>query len=321
MSRNMNNTILGIEWACQNNADIISMSLGTEQPKDGSDPLSVAVQNAVEKYGVSIVVAAGNFGVDRNNPGRRVRSSIGTPGACRSAITVGAVRFDPNTGGVTVADFSSIGPVKAPGLGQVPELPQVPEEGLDDMFNVKPDICAPGQDILAARAKEFEFKPPRDPNRRTNNVPADFEQYYTFKSGTSMATPIVSGSIALILEAFRKAYNITDENQWRDIKQRPIEDRPNLAYFIKKVLLETAIPLPHEPEYEMRALSFVHNPELDKSVVSGAGFLRVDRCIQRVLSPPQQPFIMQPTWFEPDLFRYRNMVPFPLYARGVTNIP
>ena len=98
-------------------ADIISMSLGLLDYSDGTDPLSQAVNLAVER-GVVVVVAAGNDGY--GGP-----STIGTPGVAEKAITVGASDKEDN-----LADFSSLGPT------------------MD--FRIKPDILAPGVDITSS---------------------------------------------------------------------------------------------------------------------------------------------------------------------------
>lgn len=69
----------GIERAVNDSADVISMSLGGTGNPD--DPLSKAVDTAVENGAVA-VVAAGNSGPDYQ--------TIGSPGTARKAITVGA---------------------------------------------------------------------------------------------------------------------------------------------------------------------------------------------------------------------------------------
>ena len=98
--------------------DIISLSLGGRGNPD--DPLSKAIDNAVEE-GVIAVIAAGNSGP--------YEQSIGSPGTARKAITVGAVdKCD------SIAEFSSRGPV-------------VWENGI----LLKPDLIAPGVKICAAQ--------------------------------------------------------------------------------------------------------------------------------------------------------------------------
>ncbi|ODS35767.1 MAG: hypothetical protein A7316_07480 [Candidatus Altiarchaeales archaeon WOR_SM1_86-2] len=110
------NIIMGIEWAVNNGAEVISMSLGAQiNPCDGTDAMSQAVDNAVTR-GVVVVVSAGNNGTDNG--------TITSPGCSRKAITVGAVDDNDN-----VAAFSSRGPT---GDGRV-----------------KPDLLAPGVSITS----------------------------------------------------------------------------------------------------------------------------------------------------------------------------
>jgi subtilisin family serine protease len=263
----LSNAIRGIKWASANSADVISMSIGSDTPKDGTDELSNAVLSAVNKYGIVVVCAAGNAGFDRDNPRRRRKSSIGTPAASQAALTVGAVKFDEKTNRFKVADFSSIGPVKRPNSN----------DELDDHYNIKPDIIAPGEDVLAGRARGKEAKPPRDPNKHIN---PQFEQYYTFKSGTSMATPIVSGSIAIILEAYKKSRNIIDDNQWKIEKLKQMEDCFNLGYFIKKIIMETAQNIDRENDDPSKVSN--------KSMISGAGVIRVDKALARIQAQQYQ---------------------------------
>uniref|UniRef100_UPI002F90DAD7 S8 family serine peptidase n=1 Tax=Streptomyces anthocyanicus TaxID=68174 RepID=UPI002F90DAD7 len=142
--------LAGMEWAaCDQHAKIISMSLGGA-PTDGTDPLSTAVDRLSEETGALFTVAAGNSGPDG--------FTVGAPGVADSALTVGAV-----DGSDVLADFSSRGP--RPG-----------DRG------VKPDLTAPGVDILAARSQY---------------APEGTGLYQTL-SGTSMATPHVAGAAALL---------------------------------------------------------------------------------------------------------------------------
>lgn len=152
--------IAGIEWCVeQPSVRIISMSLGSAAPSDGKDALSQAADAAVDQ-GRVVVVAAGNSG---DEPG-----TVGSPGAAAKAITVAACAEwsapagSPNhSDGVYLTPFSSRGPT------------------LDN--RIKPDICAPGLSITAAKA-------------------GTVGSYVTY-SGTSMATPFVSGAVALALHA------------------------------------------------------------------------------------------------------------------------
>ncbi|WP_433013050.1 S8 family peptidase [Kribbella sp. CA-294648] len=146
--------ISGMEWAAAEGAKVVNMSLGGG-PTDGSDPMSQAVDRITASSGTLFVVSAGNDGADE---------SIGTPGTSPSALTVGAV--DRND---ALADFSSRGP-------------RLGDNGL------KPEITAPGVDIVAARAAGTAMGQPLD-------------ELYTAASGTSMAAPHVAGAAVLLAQA------------------------------------------------------------------------------------------------------------------------
>ncbi|MFF3389555.1 S8 family serine peptidase [Streptomyces sp. NPDC002669] len=112
--------IEAMEWAKAEGADVVSMSLGSPVPDDGSDPMSRAVDALSADGGPLFVIAAGNaYGA----------GTIGAPGSAEKALTVAAVDKRDNR-----ADFSSMGPL-------------VRSDGL------KPDLSAPGVDINAAASQ------------------------------------------------------------------------------------------------------------------------------------------------------------------------
>jgi hypothetical protein len=145
--------LAGMEWAAGQHAKVVNMSLGAAGG-DGTDPESVAINNLTASSGTLFVVAAGNDGT---------AGSVSTPAVADAALAVASVgRTD------VLSDFSSRGP-----------------RGGD--FAVKPDIAAPGEHIIAARAAGTSLGHPVD-------------QYYTDLSGTSMATPHVSGTAAILAQ-------------------------------------------------------------------------------------------------------------------------
>ncbi|MGW6795810.1 S8 family serine peptidase [Streptomyces chartreusis] len=123
--------IAGMEWAAGLGAKVVNMSLGSDSPSDGTDPMSHALNELSERTGTLFVVAAGNSGEQGSG-------TIGSPGAADAALTVGAVDRD---GGL--APFSSRGPRSG-----------------DDV--VKPDLTAPGVGIVAARAAGTTMGSPVD---------------------------------------------------------------------------------------------------------------------------------------------------------------
>ncbi|WP_223594317.1 S8 family peptidase [Neobacillus bataviensis] len=163
----------GVEWCIQYNEanppqkiDIISMSLGSKAENFGSDDADpmVKIVEAAWTAGIVVCVAAGNEG-----PNSR---TIASPGVSSEVITVGALD-DGNTldrGNDVVPDFSSRGPTIY---------------GLE-----KPDILAPGVNIVSLRSPNSYL----DKLQKSSRVEND----YFVLSGTSMATPICAGIIALM---------------------------------------------------------------------------------------------------------------------------
>ena len=161
--------ISGIEWAVESGADVISMSLGGGFT-DGTDPLSMACNWAVSQ-GVMVVAAAGN-------EGWWGYFTVTAPGTASEVITVGA-----SDKGDEIAGFSSRGPT------------------ID--LRIKPEIVAPGVDIWAALAKDSLI----EEWANTGWIPGidtdgDGRYDYVALSGTSMATPHVSGAVAVLLQRF-----------------------------------------------------------------------------------------------------------------------
>ncbi|MFB7593811.1 S8 family serine peptidase [Streptomyces sp. NPDC056160] len=112
--------IAGMQWAVDQKADVVSMSLGSPEPTDCTDPMSVAAEKLAQSKDTLFVVAAGNSGPALN--------TVSSPGCAPGVLTVGAVDHDDST-----APFSSRGPV----IGA---------------HTLKPEIAAPGVDISAAAA-------------------------------------------------------------------------------------------------------------------------------------------------------------------------
>ncbi|MFG1819318.1 S8 family serine peptidase [Kribbella sp. NPDC049174] len=157
--------IAGMEWAVGQHADLVNLSLGGRADRFGEDLMAQAVDRLTAQSGALFVAAAGNSGALWPTP-----FSIGTPGTAASALTVGAVdRTDHK------AYFSSEGPTWS--------------------YRQKPEVSAPGIDILGARA-----------GARDGDL-------YVAMSGTSQATPLVTGSAALLLQQH-------PELTWQQLKAR-----------------------------------------------------------------------------------------------------
>lgn len=104
--------------------------------------------------------------VAAGNEGPEARS-VTTPGISRKVITVGCSddQQSVRVGGISMVDYSGRGPTVS--------------------CICKPDVVAPGAAVVSCCV----------PSVRKNH-------YYGIKSGTSMATPVVSGAAALLLEKY-----------------------------------------------------------------------------------------------------------------------
>lgn len=182
----------GIQWIIDNRdtawptsgdenigIDIISLSWGiTSHESGGSDgeDMHSRILNEATEQGVTVSNAAGNDGPDNDGLSGMSASSL--------SVTVAATD-DQNTidrADDTVADYSSRGPRR--------------DNGDNNPYNeLVPEISAPGTNIIQAEGCVT--------SGGCNNLFSDAsDNTYTGRgSGTSYATPSVTGVIALIMEA------------------------------------------------------------------------------------------------------------------------
>jgi serine protease AprX len=181
----ISNVIAAIDYAIANknalNLRILNLSVaaGVYESYD-TDPLTLAAKRAVEA-GLVVVSAAGNLG--RAADGSEQYGGIGAPGNAPWVITVGASSHSgtANRSDDIVAAFSSRGP-----------------SAID--FQAKPDLVAPGvgiESLAEAGSTLYNTKPLM---RLWGTVSTATEPYLSL-TGTSMASPVVSGTIALMLQA------------------------------------------------------------------------------------------------------------------------
>lgn len=175
-SGSLSTVMSGVQWCIDYNENpdndhkinIISMSLGSAPDRPAKDDPMVQIVEAAWRSGIVVCAAAGNDGPDPN--------TIASPGNSPVIITVGAMddrsTFPPREDDV-VASFSSRGPTP---FDNYP----------------KPDILAPGVNVISLRSPNSYLDKLQKANRRE-------EQYFEL-SGTSMATPVCAGAIAQLLE-------------------------------------------------------------------------------------------------------------------------
>jgi len=164
-----------------NGVHIMSMSLGTTSDSDGTDSQSQLV-NQANAAGIAVIIAMGNDGDEE----------VPSPAAADWSIAVGAMdnMNNVNRNDDDLASYSNYGPRE--------------DDGDNDRWDeLKPSVVAPGSDIRAAAGHANFFG---DSNA----------QGWTTMSGTSMATPIVAGLAALLLEADSSLKPTSTTNGIRD---------------------------------------------------------------------------------------------------------
>lgn len=191
-SGNISDVLAGIQWVLDHkklfNIKILNLSVGMKDV-EGEKAALVRGVNAAWDNGLIVVAAAGNNGPDS--------CTITTPGISRKVITVGS-SDDGETVKIMedlISDYSGRGPTKE--------------------CIKKPDVVAPGSNIIACSTDKAYI--PKDKFYPTKKVG------YTKKSGTSMATPMVSGCIALLLS---KHPNLTG----KDVKIKLMKSTNDLGF-------------------------------------------------------------------------------------------
>ncbi|UZN22617.1 S8 family serine peptidase [bacterium 3DAC] len=151
---------------------------------------------------MTILFAAGNDG-DYDRDGQVEYNTVTPPSTAKNCITVGAAEnYRPDKGSYAdnpndIALFSS--------------------RGWTSDGRIKPDVVAPGTWILSTRSSLA----PDD------HFWGNYNQYYAYMGGTSMATPITAGFTAIVRQWLQKAKNYDDPS----------------SSLIKALLIATARPL------------------------------------------------------------------------------
>lgn len=148
------------------------------------------------KEDLLILFAAGNSGTDKNRDGRIDGNSIGTPGTAKNALTVGASENLLSTGGIQrkigelkpAPENWAVAPISESKMSDdVNGIAMFSSRGPTADGRTKPDIVAPGTNILSVRSQQ----------PKAEVLWGAYNQDYVYSGGTSMSCPLTAAGAAI----------------------------------------------------------------------------------------------------------------------------
>ncbi|MCL4459036.1 MAG: S8 family serine peptidase [Chloroflexi bacterium] len=166
----------------------------------GGDALNID-QFVWDHKDMVILFAASNDGTDAGGDGVVDAGSLSTQANAKNAIIVGASESYRLSGG-TQETYGQRSPDRFGAEPLYSDRPSDNERGMAAFSSrgptadgrLKPDIAAPGTNIVSARTHAA--------GRLNRLVPYESNGHYAYASGTSMATPLTAGSTALVRQFY-----------------------------------------------------------------------------------------------------------------------
>lgn len=184
--------------AFNDGARVHSNSWGAARSFGAYDTMAAAVDTYMfNNPEMLILFAAGNSGVDMNKDGRIDANSIGTPGTAKNVLTVGASENLLDQGGIQVPisklrsspETWSAEPIWSSRLSDnINGLAMFSSRGPTTDGRIKPEIVAPGTNILSAKAH----------TPTAELLWGAYNDEYVYSGGTSMSTPLVAGAATVL---------------------------------------------------------------------------------------------------------------------------
>ncbi len=146
-----------------------------------------------------LVFAAGNEGIDSTGNGTIDPYSVDSPGTAKNVLTVGAAETQRTSGGYSSYTWYDAWPADYPANPIKSDYISRPYDGVHQGIaafssrgpcsdsRVKPDIVAPGTDIISCRSRAVG----------AGTGWGVYNSFYVYMGGTSMATPLTAGAAGL----------------------------------------------------------------------------------------------------------------------------
>ncbi len=178
----------------------------------------------------TVLFAAGNAGTDNDaginpddNDGYVNEGSVGSPATAKNAITIGASENVRASGGYQ----STYGTLWPTDFAVNPTRGDVPSDSADEMAafssrgptadgRIKPDLVAPGTNILSTRS-----------SLASGSGWGIYNSYYMYDGGTSMATPLTAGAATVVRDYLVNGAGISNPS----------------AALVKAVLINSAVDI------------------------------------------------------------------------------